>query len=261
MAFRDLFSFLFQRSTSEERVAQYVIREHDRGRSLNEILEDKYVVNRLTSPEQRARLLDRPEILHAVGGDMVEATKASHHLIRARAKLHRPMGEGRAFVRVVRPGWCWTAIRNDPRGAVPAGTDPRPDGPIPRQWGSSGQNAKRCSRNGSASFEYPSRSQKPGSSSCRNSIPRSHLALFQKYFPGTISRSGPAVLGRERLAVRVCREHRAVALEELERDVRREARLGVGDREARPPLAGRPSSATADHGIPAEASRRTGSNA
>lgn len=77
MAFRDLFSFLFQRSTSEERVAQYVIREHDRGRALAEILEDKYVVNRLPTPEQRARLLDHPEVLHAVGGDMVEAARAS----------------------------------------------------------------------------------------------------------------------------------------------------------------------------------------
>ena len=77
MAFRDLFSFLFQRSTQEERVAQYVIREHDRGRSLHDILEDKYVVNRLAEPEQRARLLDRPEILHAIGGDMVEAAKAA----------------------------------------------------------------------------------------------------------------------------------------------------------------------------------------
>jgi hypothetical protein len=77
MAFKDLFSFLFQRSTDEDRVAEYVIREHDRGRSLHDILEDKYVVNRLESPEQRARLLDRPEILHAVGGDMVEAAKAS----------------------------------------------------------------------------------------------------------------------------------------------------------------------------------------
>lgn len=76
MAFRDLFSFLFQRSTGEERVAQYVIREHDRGRPLAEILEDKYVVNRL-SEEQRKRLLDRPEIIQAVGGDMVEATKAA----------------------------------------------------------------------------------------------------------------------------------------------------------------------------------------
>jgi len=77
MAFKDLFSFLFQRSTQEERVAEYVIREHDRGRSLNDILEDKYVVNRLPSPDQRARLLDRPEVLHAVGGDMVDATKST----------------------------------------------------------------------------------------------------------------------------------------------------------------------------------------
>ena len=77
MAFRDLFSFLFQRSTQEERVAQYVIREHDRGRTLAEILEDKYVVNRLQSPEQRARLLDRPEVVHAVGPALVEAAKSS----------------------------------------------------------------------------------------------------------------------------------------------------------------------------------------
>jgi hypothetical protein len=77
MAIKDLFSFLFQRTGDEERVAQYVVREHDRGRSLAEILEDKYVVNRLQSPEQRARLLDRPEILHAVGADMVTAAKAS----------------------------------------------------------------------------------------------------------------------------------------------------------------------------------------
>jgi hypothetical protein len=77
MALKDLFSFLFQRSTSEERVAQYVIREHDRGRPLHDILEDRYVVNRLQSPAQRARLLDRPEIIQAVGGDMAEAAKAS----------------------------------------------------------------------------------------------------------------------------------------------------------------------------------------
>ena len=77
MALKDLFSFLFQRSTSEERVAQYVVREHDRGRALSEILDDRYVVNRLQSPAQRARLLDRPEIIQAVGGDMAEAAKAS----------------------------------------------------------------------------------------------------------------------------------------------------------------------------------------
>jgi hypothetical protein len=77
MAFKDLFSFLFQRSAQEERVAQYVVREHDRGRPLSEILEDKYVVNRLPSAEQRARLLDRPEVLHAVGSAMAEEAKAT----------------------------------------------------------------------------------------------------------------------------------------------------------------------------------------
>ena len=77
MGLKDIFSFLGQGSSSVERVAQYVIREHDRGRSLNDILEDKYVVNRLQSPEQRARLLDRPEIMQAIGGDMTEASSAS----------------------------------------------------------------------------------------------------------------------------------------------------------------------------------------
>ena len=77
MAFKNLFSFLFQRSPQEDRVAQYVIREHDRGRSLSDILKDKYVVNRLESPDQRDRLLDRPEIIQAVGGDMAEAAKSS----------------------------------------------------------------------------------------------------------------------------------------------------------------------------------------
>ena len=75
MALKDLFSFLFQRSTGEDRVAQYVIREHERGRALAEILEDKYVVNRLPSPAQRARLLDRPEIVQAVGSEQAEAAK------------------------------------------------------------------------------------------------------------------------------------------------------------------------------------------
>jgi len=70
-----LFSFLFQRSTQEERVAQYVIREHSRGRPLREILEDHYVVNRLTTHDQRARLLDRPEIVQAFGDDIVADAK------------------------------------------------------------------------------------------------------------------------------------------------------------------------------------------
>lgn len=75
-AFKNLFSFLFQRSSAEEHVARYVIREHDRGRSLDEILADKYVVNRL-SPEQQRRLLDRPEVIEAISGDMLESARES----------------------------------------------------------------------------------------------------------------------------------------------------------------------------------------
>lgn len=71
MAFDKFFSFLFARSPAEERVAAYVIREHDRGRDLAEILEDRYVQNRLTS-EQRKRLLDRPEVIKAIGNDTIK---------------------------------------------------------------------------------------------------------------------------------------------------------------------------------------------
>ena len=74
-AFKNLFSFLFQRSSAEEHVARYVVREHDRGRSLDEILQDRYVQNRL-SPEQQKRLLDRPEIVGAISGDVLEAAKS-----------------------------------------------------------------------------------------------------------------------------------------------------------------------------------------
>ncbi len=74
--FKNMFSFLFSRGSAEEHVARYVIREHDRGRSLNEILEDKYVKNRLT-PEQQRRLLDRPEIIESFSGDTLEAAKSS----------------------------------------------------------------------------------------------------------------------------------------------------------------------------------------
>jgi hypothetical protein len=74
--FKNMFSFLFSRGSAEEHVARYVVREHERGRSLSEILEDKYVQNRLT-PEQQRRLLDRPEIIEAFSGDMLESAKTS----------------------------------------------------------------------------------------------------------------------------------------------------------------------------------------
>ena len=70
--FKNIFSFLFSRGSAEEHVARYVVREHERGRSLTEILDDKYVQNRLTAEQQR-RLLDRPEVIEAFGHDVLEA--------------------------------------------------------------------------------------------------------------------------------------------------------------------------------------------
>jgi hypothetical protein len=72
--FRNPFSFLFTRSNHMDRVAAYLIREHERGRSLDEILDDPYVKNRST-PEERARLLDRPELIRALGDDEVSSAR------------------------------------------------------------------------------------------------------------------------------------------------------------------------------------------
>lgn len=71
---RNPMSFLFARSTQEERVALYLIREHGRGRRLDDILKDRYVQNRL-SPQQQARLIERNDVIHAVSTDDLEAAR------------------------------------------------------------------------------------------------------------------------------------------------------------------------------------------
>ena len=43
-----------------------MIREHDRGRSLDEILNDRYILNR-TTPQQLQRLLENPDLVRALG--------------------------------------------------------------------------------------------------------------------------------------------------------------------------------------------------
>ena len=68
------FSFLFASSRQEQFLAQYVSRECGRGRALDEVLADPYVRNRST-PEQRARVLDRPEVAEAVGESAVAEMK------------------------------------------------------------------------------------------------------------------------------------------------------------------------------------------
>jgi hypothetical protein len=70
------FSFLFGGTQKQEVIAEYVIREHHRGRRLDEILKDPHVTNSL-SPEEIPRLLDRPELIHAVGEDTINALRTT----------------------------------------------------------------------------------------------------------------------------------------------------------------------------------------
>jgi hypothetical protein len=72
---RNPFSFLFASKSGEDRVAVYIVREHGRGRSLEDILDDPYVKNRCTEREV-ARVLDRPEVIHALGDDIAAAPRA-----------------------------------------------------------------------------------------------------------------------------------------------------------------------------------------
>jgi hypothetical protein len=54
--------------SKEEALAAYIVREHRSGRALDEILADPYLKNRSTE-EQRLRLLERPDVIRAVGED------------------------------------------------------------------------------------------------------------------------------------------------------------------------------------------------
>ena len=73
---RKTFSIKYRRTSVEEQVVAYLTREHARGRRVSEILQDRYVQNRLT-PAQQARLLDRPEVLHALGEHDVDLARQS----------------------------------------------------------------------------------------------------------------------------------------------------------------------------------------
>lgn len=68
---RSPFRFLFGGSRREDFLARYVLREHARGRRLAEILEDPYVRN-WSTPEERSRLLDVPELVAALNENALE---------------------------------------------------------------------------------------------------------------------------------------------------------------------------------------------
>lgn len=84
---RNPFAFLFVRTRREQYLAQYVLREYARGWPLKDVLADPYVRNRST-PEERARLLEQPEIVAAIGeqviGDLRLALSAAPTEPRAR---------------------------------------------------------------------------------------------------------------------------------------------------------------------------------
>jgi hypothetical protein len=63
---RNPFAFLFVRRRGDEYVQRYIVREYASGRPLEEILDDPYVRNR-TTDQQRARLLEDPELIAALG--------------------------------------------------------------------------------------------------------------------------------------------------------------------------------------------------
>jgi hypothetical protein len=69
--FRSLFG---SSSRKEQILVSYVLREHDRGRPLAEILDDPYLRNRST-PQERARLLDDPQVVATLGGSSVSDLK------------------------------------------------------------------------------------------------------------------------------------------------------------------------------------------
>ncbi len=60
--------------SKDEALAAYVIREHGLGRPVEEILNDPYLKNR-ASEEQRLRLLERPEVIRAIGEHTAEMAR------------------------------------------------------------------------------------------------------------------------------------------------------------------------------------------
>ncbi len=63
---KNLFASLFGTKRREQYLERYVLREHKRGRPLKEILEDPYIRG-WSTPYERARLLERPRIVEAIG--------------------------------------------------------------------------------------------------------------------------------------------------------------------------------------------------
>jgi len=71
--FRNPFSELSSRGSRDDQLAAYVIREHGLGRTIEDISDDPYLRNR-ASDDQIQRLLQRPDVIRAVGEHTAQAT-------------------------------------------------------------------------------------------------------------------------------------------------------------------------------------------
>jgi hypothetical protein len=67
------FSFI-EPGRAEKQVARYILREHHNGRLLVDVFSDPYVRNRCSN-EQLGRVLEDPEVVHAIGEDDIDAVR------------------------------------------------------------------------------------------------------------------------------------------------------------------------------------------
>ena len=62
-------------SAKHKRLIEYTERQLRTGRDLDEVLQDPYIVNRLT-PVERLALLDEPEVVEAARDELLERMRA-----------------------------------------------------------------------------------------------------------------------------------------------------------------------------------------
>jgi hypothetical protein len=63
------------KSAKHKRLIEYVVRQLHSGRDLSQVLEDPYVVNRISLVERRA-LLEEPEVVQAASNEVLEQMRA-----------------------------------------------------------------------------------------------------------------------------------------------------------------------------------------
>lgn len=73
---RNPLSFLFATSRRDQYLERYVLREYKKGRPFAEILEDPYV-RAWSTPEERARLLERPNVVATIGEQLTAELTAT----------------------------------------------------------------------------------------------------------------------------------------------------------------------------------------